>query len=115
MAQVEDEIIEEGVQIIWVLEQDIFFLPGMAGPCRSFVNGEGSDAGLCAGDGQTQPETGVFDDSPFASGRGFAMLVRKDDMRIVFHTDHGSSAENDNLSGDAILGAIRAQISEDRL
>ena len=113
MVQVEEQIVDEGVEIIWVLEQDMFFLPGRAATCQAFVRGEGSQHGLCVGDGETIPQAGVFNDSPFASGRGFDMLVRLSDMRVVFHTDHGSGPENDNLSGDAVLAAIRAQIEED--
>ena len=111
--QVENEIVAENVEIVWVLEQDIFFLPGTASSCQAFVRGEGSQTGLCVGDSQTNPEDGLFQNSPFAEGRGFDMLVRLSDMSVVFHTSHGSGPENDNLSGEAILAAIKAQIESD--
>lgn len=109
MAQVEDDIIAEGVQIIWVLEQTQSLQPGTAERCLTFVNGEGSEKGLCAGDNQTQPEPGTFDDSPFSSDRGFDMLVRRENMEIVFTAAHGTPAGNENLTGQELLAAIQMQ------
>ena len=113
MAQQEENIIAEGVQIVWVLEYDIFFAAGTALACRSFVDSEGSDKGLCAGDGETQPIAGVFDSSPFSVGRGIDMLVRRADMEIVFTAAHGTPGGNDNYTGQELLGFIQAQKAAD--
>ena len=109
MAQSEEAILAEGVQIIWVLEADIQQTPGTSISCRNFVNGQGSDKGLCAGDGETAPVSGVFDGSPFSVGRGFDMLVRRSDMEIVFEFSHGSPGGNDNKTGAQLLAEIQAQ------
>ena len=58
------------------------------------------------GDGATEPVPGVFGDSPFIeTNRGFAMIVRKRDMRIVFADFHGNER---NLDGQAILDEVLA-------
>ncbi len=103
----EEEILAEGAQLIWVLEQDQNAQPGTADTCLTFVAGRGSDAGLCVGDAETEPVAGVFDEAPFATGRGFDMIVRRSDMEILFVTDHGTPAGNDNLTGAEILDAVR--------
>ncbi|MEE2830661.1 MAG: hypothetical protein VX498_15850 [Myxococcota bacterium] len=59
------------------------------------------------GDGETEPEAGTFDDSPFSIGRGFDMIVHRQDMRVVFTTSHGTPAGNLNPSGEEILDAVR--------
>lgn len=107
MAQVEESIIQEGVEIIWVLEEDGSFQPGTATSCRTFMNQRGSNNGWCVGDGQTMPNPGVFDSSPFSIARGFDIIVRRSDMTILWATSHGTPAGNDNLTGQQVLDEIR--------
>lgn len=107
MAQVEEQIIAEGVQIIWVLQEDSSFKPGTAGACRTFMASQMSNAGLCVGDGETQPNARVFDMSSFAIGRGFDVLVRRSDMQIIYTTTHGTPSGNDNVSGEQLLDEIK--------
>tara|TARA_Y100001934_G_C11720679_1_gene481109 strand:+ start:210 stop:557 length:348 start_codon:yes stop_codon:yes gene_type:complete len=115
VAQSEEAIIAEGVQIVWVLEKDSSNQPGTAFTCKQFVESEGSDKGLCVGDGETQPTAGTFDQSPFAVGRGFDMLVRRSNMEIVFASSHGSPGGNDNLTGAELLSVIQQQKVDDGL
>jgi hypothetical protein len=91
-----------------VLESDSNVRPGTADSCRRFVDGRMSDQGLCVGDGETLPQPGTFDKSPFAEGRGFDVLIRKSDMRIVYVTSHGTPNGNDNVTAEALLEEIRA-------
>jgi hypothetical protein len=107
VAGVEEQIIAEGVEIIWLLEQDSFARDGTAQACRSFMRSMGSDKGLCVGDGQTEPMPGVFDNSMFAIGRGFDMVVRRSDMKIIFTASHGTPRGNQNLTGAQLLAEIR--------
>ena len=103
----EEQIAAEGIQIIWVLEQDRQFRAGTAESCRSFFTQAGSDLGICVGDGETMPTPGVFDDSGFAIARGFDMLVRRSDMRILYTSNHGTPNGNQNLTGAQLLAEIR--------
>lgn len=112
--QVEDDIIGEGVQIIWVLEYTSLFVPGTASACRSYVDSEGSEVGLCAGDNETQPTAMVFDDSPFSVGRGIDMLVRRADMEVVFAAAHGTPSGNENYTGTELLNIIQDQKLSDQ-
>ncbi|MCO4773123.1 MAG: hypothetical protein KDA24_24020 [Deltaproteobacteria bacterium] len=80
--------------------------PGTAEGCRDFMDGRGSEAGWCVGDGQTEPEPGVWDDSPFSVGRGFDIIVPTHSMEIVFTTNHGTPGGNENLTGDEVLDAV---------
>jgi hypothetical protein len=107
VAQVEEQIIAAGAQVIWVLEQDGSFNAGTADACRRFVDSQGSDAGWCVGDGETEPMPGVWDDSPFARGRGTDVLVRRSDMRIVWTSNHGTPRGNENLTGEQVLEEVR--------
>ena len=108
MAQVEEDIIAAGAQLIWVLEQDRAFVDGTAESCRSFMNGSGSDNGLCVGDGETMPVPGTFDDSPFAIGRGIDMIVQRSTMKILWAVGHGTPAGNANLTGEQVLEVVRS-------
>ncbi len=101
----EDEIIEAGADLIWVLEEDQQFQGGTASACRSHVNGLGSDRGLCVGDGQTIPEPEVFDRSPLAVGRGFDMIVERKTMRIVYSSAGG--AQRRLLQGPELLQTVQ--------
>lgn len=107
MAQVEEDIIAAGAQVIWVLEQTPRFQPGTADDCRSFMRSRGSNAGLCVGDGETMPTPGVWDSAPFAIGRGFDLIVRRSTMRIEWVSTHGTPAGNENLTGPEVLEQVR--------
>ena len=107
MAQVEQNFISSGIQIIWVLQQDGSFKAGTAEGCRQFMKGQGSSHGLCVGDGETQPNPKVFDMSNLAKGRGFDLLVRRSDMVITFTTTHGTPSGNENLTGQQLLEKIQ--------
>lgn len=106
-AQIEEDILAERVQIIWILEADSGGTPGTAESCRAFMDARGSDKGICVGDGQTMPVPRVWDQSPFAIGRGFDLLVRRSDMKIGWSTTHGTPAGNENLTGEQLLQAVR--------
>lgn len=110
----EDEIIDAGAQIIWVMEQSPIGQPGTAEACRDFMDGRGSEAGWCVGDGQTEPEAGVWDDSPFSVGRGFDIIVPRRSMEIVFTTSHGTPNGNENISGDDVLEAVEEAVEAAR-
>lgn len=105
--QVEDQIIAEGAQIIWVLENNVFLQPGTAEDCRTFIDGQGSEAGWCVGDGQTLPMAGVFDNSPFSIQRGFDIIVPRATMEIVYATNHGTPGGNENIDGEALLAQVQ--------
>lgn len=104
---VEEAILAEGFQIIWVLEEDRVFRAGTAAECLRFMQGQGSDKGICVGDGQTQPIASAFDNSPFSIRRGFDMAVRLRDMRIMYTTNHGTPSGNHNLTGAEVLADLR--------
>ena len=108
MAQVEDDIVATGVQIVWVLEADREQTPGTAESCATTMELLGSeDQGWCVGDGQTDPLAGAFDESEFSRNRGFDILVARSTMEIVWASNHGSSSGNENLDGEAVLQAAR--------
>ena len=107
VAGVEQTILDEGTALIWVLAEDQSSIPGTAEGCRQFVAGQGSAAGICVGDGETQPAAGVFHNSGFADGRGFDMVVERASMKIIWTASHGTPSGNDNLSGDNILDQLR--------
>lgn len=98
---------QAGAEIVWVLEADTRLVPGTAEACREFVDGWGSTRGWCVGDGQTEPETGAWDDSPFAIGRGFDLIVERESMEIVWVSTHGTPDGNENLSGEDVLAEVR--------
>ena len=106
MAQTEETFLNEGIQIIWVLVQDRSFRSGTAVRCRSTFNQFGSDKGLCVGDDESRP-INIFDDSPFARGRGIDLVVRRRDMKVLFATGHGTPSGNTNLTGTQLLNEIR--------
>lgn len=107
MAQVEQEIIDAGAQIIWVLEADSFGQPGTAQACRDFVDFMGSSLGWCVGDGATMPMPGTFDNSPFSIARGFDIIVPRGTMVIEYSTSHGTPAGNDNITGEELLAKVQ--------
>lgn len=107
MAEVQDDILAEGAEIIWVLERDADDGPGTARNCRATIDTLGGTSGWCVGDRQTQPESGVFNRSPFAQGRGFDILVDRRTMRIGWTTSHGTTDGNENLSAEEVLQAVR--------
>lgn len=116
MAQVEEQYIAAGAQIIWVLTESQSFDPGTAELCRTFMSSRDSDQGWCVGDsqtmGQTVPGSMPFQESPFAIGRGFDIIVSRRDMQIRFVSTHGTPRGNDNLTGAELLVEVERVISE---
>lgn len=112
MVEYEEDIINAGAQLVWVLEQTTTFGEGTAAACLAFLEDQGSDAGWCVGDAQTWPEPGTFDESPFGIDRGFDMIVDLADMRITWTSNHGTGANYDNLTGADVLAAVEAAVAE---
>ena len=114
MAQVEEQFVAAGAQIIWVLQQDSRFAPGTAMSCREFMNGapRDSDQGWCVGDGQTMgqsvPSDSTWTESPLALGRGYDLIVSRRDMVIRDAPTHGTPGGNDNLTGEELLARVQA-------
>jgi hypothetical protein len=108
VADVEDQIVAAGAQIIWVMEQAPNNAPGTADNCYDFMNLQGSTKGWCVGDSQTQPVPGVFDDSPFSIARGFDILVTRSTMVVEFSTNHGTTGGNENITGAELLAEVQA-------
>ena len=105
--QVEQQIIDAGAEIIWVLEADSFLQPGTAQGCRDFVDSKGSNAGWCVGDGATIPTPGTFDNSPFSISRGFDMILPRETMVIEYTTSHGTPNGNENITGEELLAVVQ--------
>jgi hypothetical protein len=112
VAQVEEDFIAAGAQIIWVLTETMSFEGGTATNCRAFLNSRMSDQGWCVGDsqteGQTVPSDTTWADSPFAIGRGYDVIVSRRDMRIRDVATHGTPLGNDNLTGPELLARVQA-------
>ncbi len=106
--QVEQQIIDAGAEIIWVLEASGFGQPGTAAECRDFLDSHGSTQGWCVGDGETMPTPGTWDDSPFGLTRGFDIVVPRRSMEIVYSTNHGTGSGFDNITGEELLVEIQA-------
>jgi hypothetical protein len=68
---------------------------------------QGASTGWCVGDGQTRPEAGTWDESPFSIGRGFDIVVPRATMTIDYTTTHGTPAGNENPEGTDVLAAVR--------
>lgn len=113
VAQIDEQIAAEGAEIIWVLEADVEIEPGTAVGCMDVMD-ELSDPthGWCVGDGQTWPDAGIFDDSPFSVNRGFDMIVDARTMRIEWVSNHGSPAGNENPSAAEVLAALQDVVSK---
>ena len=107
VAEVEEQIEAEGVEIIWVIEEISFGTSGEVVHCPEFTDLIGSDRGWCVGDGQTMPTASAFDDSPLSDDRGFDILVERESMVVVLETSHGSTNGNANLTGAELLEQIR--------
>lgn len=107
VAGVEDDIVAEGVEFIWVIEELAFGETGLLEHCDAFNDVTGSQQGWCVGDGETQPVASAFDDSPFSNARGFDMLVDRSTMEIVYTTTHGTGAADENITAEQLLAAIR--------
>ena len=108
---VEDQIVQAGAQIIWVLEQNQFLQPGTAEDCRNILDSFGSTQGWCVGDGQTLPTAGVFDNSPFSVQRGFDIIVPRQSMQIVYSTSHGTPMGNENITGEELLAKVQEVVA----
>lgn len=109
--EVEDQIVEAGAEIIWVLEQNQFLQAGTAEDCRTILDSFGSTHGWCVGDGQTQPTPGVFDASPFSIQRGFDIIVPRQTMQIVYSTSHGTPMGNENITGEELLAKVQEVVA----
>lgn len=105
--QAEQEIVDAGAQIIWVLEENSSGQIGTATDCRRFMDGKDSAEGWCVGDGQTRPTPAAFDDSPLGPSRGFDMIVDRRSMQVVFTSTHGSGASDMNLNGSELLAEVQ--------
>lgn len=104
----EDEIVDAGAEIIWVLEETPQGEPGTLDSCMEVMDIFGSeDQGWCVGDADTLPEASAFDDSPFSKGRGFDIVVPTSTMVIEFTTNHGTPSGNDNIDGADVLQAVK--------
>jgi hypothetical protein len=111
VAEYEDEIVEAGAQIVWVLEQDPSGTPGTAELCDEVMTELGSvGTGFCVGDAETEPTPGVFDESPFSLYRGFDMVLPRSTMEIRWTSSHGTPSGNENLEGDGVLAAVEQVI-----
>ena len=112
MAEVADEIVAEGAEIIWVLEKGPGFEDGTAEECMATMDVLGSPSvGWCVGDDETNPVAGTFDGSPFSIGRGFDMIVPRSTMEILWTSSHGSTSGNENLEGSDILAKVQEALS----
>ena len=109
--QVEQGIVDAGAQIIWVLEQDESGNIGTAANCRTYLDEKGSTEGLCVGDGETMPDFGAFDNSPFSVSRGFDMIVVRETMEIVFTASHGTNGGNENIDGERLLEVVQQVVA----
>ncbi len=103
-----ERIEQAGAAIVWVLERAPDNAPGTADRCVDFMTDPsiGADRGWCVGDGQTEPDPGEFDDSPFSVGRGFDIIVPRDTMVIEATTSHGTPTGNENLTGEDVLAMV---------
>lgn len=108
VADVEEDIIAAGAQLIWVLEQGSLAQAGTATLCRDTLDDLGSDDGWCVGDSQTSPTPGTFDNSPFSIGRGFDLIVQRDTMELLWTSSHGTPSGNENLTGADVLAQVQA-------
>lgn len=108
---VEDQIVAAGAELVWVMERTAANAPGTAENCMSFMTQIGATKGWCVGDSQTSPTAFAFDDSPFSVGRGFDMIVPTQSMVVRYSSSHGSSAGNDNPSGQDVLAELQTIIA----
>jgi len=114
VAEIDAELEGRGAGLIWVLEADQDVVAGTADSCVRVMEDLGASRGWCVGDGQTQPEAGVFDDSPFSEKRGFDMVVAPSTMEVLWVTTHGSTNGNENLDADEVLEAVEASVANVR-
>jgi hypothetical protein len=103
--QVEQQILDAGAEIVWVLQTDAFLELGTAQGCRDLVNALGSTHGWCVGDADTQPMPGTFNESPFGMGRGFDIIVPRSTMVIEYTSYTGPS--QDEITGEELLARIQ--------
>lgn len=105
---------DEGVEIIWVLES--LSTPrngGTAEECLEAMDELGNPGvGWCVGDGDTRPTARAFDDSPFSIGRGFDMIVPRSSMVIEYTTSHGTPSGNENITGKDVLAEVQRVVGE---
>ena len=113
VAEIDEDFAALGAELIWVLEADNDTEPGTAAACSDVMD-QLSDPihGWCVGDGQTWPEAGMFDDSPFSQGRGFDMIVDRKTMTVEWVSNHGSPSGNENPSAAEVLAAVQDVVSK---
>lgn len=113
VGSIQDDIRSLGIEIIWVLEYTVSGQGGTDDNCYDFFSNAATvnaSEGWCVGDSETMPVAYTFDDSPFAIGRGFNMLVDRDTMQIVWESNHGTPAGNDNLTAAEILAELTVEM-----
>ena len=110
VSSIQEDIRDLGVEIIWVLERTQAGQPGTADTCYDFFHTAGATEGWCVGDSQTMPVPQTFDNSPFAIGRGFDLIVARDSMRIEWVSTHGTPSGNENLTAEQILAEVTAVV-----
>ena len=113
MAEIDADIAATGAEIIWVLESDPDVEPGTSQGCMDVMD-QLSDPmhGWCVGDGQTWPDAGTFDNSPFSENRGFDMIVDRRTMVVEWVSNHGSPSGNENPSAAEVLAAVQDVLSK---
>ena len=83
---------------------------GTAEVCRAWMDDRGSESGLCVGDGETESQADVWDESPFSVGRGFDIIVDRLSMEIVYVTTSGTGNLDKNPDGAELLAAVEAAV-----
>ena len=109
MRDLEDQFIAADAQIIWMLQENQSAQLATSQDTENFFSSDPntSDVGIRVGDAETLPVAGVFEASPFIeSDRGFGMVVRKSDMRIIFAEFHGNER---NLTAQDLLDVAIAE------
>lgn len=95
-----------------MLEQGRLYEDGTAEECRDVMDQTEAEAGWCVGDDETLNEPDAWDDSPFSIGRGFDIIVTRQDMVIQYSTNHGTPTGNENVSGEDVLQAVRDVLAD---
>ena len=111
MRDIEAQFRDADAQIIWMLQENPQFQSATSQDSHNFYSTapNTSGYGIRVGDAETEPVAGAFEASPFippSSNRGFAMVVRKSDMQIVFADFHGNER---NLTAQDLLAAAQAE------
>ena len=96
-----------GALIVWVIQEDTFASAASSQDAQNVVEFTiGSGEGIRVGDADTLPTAGTFENSPFiTSNRGFEMIVRRSDMRIVYSAPQGNDRP---IDGQDFLNEVLA-------